>query len=81
MFLPRPTVSNGTILVKLKKNIKCKGYVYFKTIHPHIMHKLLTCLKSYSKFYKNTSVTKGPSGEEMFQFFDIVEIKEKPECF
>ena len=31
-ILPRPAVSNGLIVVKLKRYLKCKGHVYFEPV-------------------------------------------------
>ena len=36
-ILPRPAVANGLILVKLKRDLKYRGHVYFEPVRPHIV--------------------------------------------
>ena len=79
-ILPRPSVSNGLIFVKLKRDLKYRGHVYFEPVCPHIIYHVLTYLKSRNKFYEDISVTKGFSGEDMLNFSDINENQEETEC-
>ena len=66
-ILPRPAVSNDLIVVKLKHNFKFRGHVYFEPVHPH----MFKCqVLAHLKWHK-----KGLSSEDLFRFFDIVEIK------
>ena len=51
-ILPRPAVSNGLILVKLKCNLKYRGHVYFKPVRPHIIYQTLNDLKLHNNFMK-----------------------------
>ena len=37
-ILPRPAVSNGLIMVKLKRGLKYRGHVYFEPVHPHTVY-------------------------------------------
>ena len=60
-ILPRLAVSNGLILVKLKRDLKYRGHAYFEPVCPHIIYQALTYLKSRNKFYEDISVTKGSS--------------------
>ena len=36
-ILRRSAVSNGLIVVKLKRDLKYRGYVYFEPVRPHIV--------------------------------------------
>ena len=49
-FLPRPAVSNGLIVVKLKRDLEYRSHVYFEPIRAHIVNQALIYLKSYNKF-------------------------------
>ena len=40
-----------------------------------IIYQALACLKLHDKFYKDNSITKGLSCEDMFRFFDTVETR------
>ena len=35
-ILPRPAVSNGLIIAKLKRGSKYRGHVYFEPVRPHV---------------------------------------------
>ena len=61
--------------MKLKRDLKYRGYVYFEPVRPHIVYQVLTYLKSYNKFYEDISIAKGLSSEDMFKFSDIVEVQ------
>ena len=37
-ILPRPAVSKGCILAKLKRHLKYRGHVYLEPARPHIMY-------------------------------------------
>ena len=58
-ILPRPAVSNGLIVVKLKRDLKYRGHVYLEPVHPHIVYQTVNYLKSYNKFYEGVSIAKG----------------------
>ena len=47
---------NGLIVVKLKRNLKYKIYVYFEPALPYIMNQALTYLKSHNKCYEYLSI-------------------------
>ena len=72
-ILPRSAVSGGLIVVKLKRNLKYRGHVYFELVRPYIVYQAITYLKSYNKFYEDISIAKGLSGEDMFKFSDTSE--------
>ena len=76
-ILPRLPVSNELILVKLKRDLKYRGHVYFEPVCQHIIYQALTYLKSHNKFYEDISVTKAPSGEDMLIFLILMKIKKK----
>ena len=78
-ILSRPAVSNGLILVKLKSNLKYRGYVYFEPVRPHIIYQALTYLKSHNKLYEDISVRKDLSGADILSFSDINENHEETE--
>ena len=79
-ILLRPRVSNGLIVVKLKRDLKYRGHIYFEAVLQHIVCQALTYLKSYNKFHEDISIAKGLSSEEMFKFSDINEIQRQSEC-
>ena len=35
-ILPRPAISNGLIIVKLKRDLIYRGHVYFEPVRPHV---------------------------------------------
>ena len=78
-ILPRLAVSNELILVKLKRDLKYRGHVYFEPVCQHIIYQALTYLKSHNKFYEDISAQKGLSGEDMLKFSDINENQEETE--
>ena len=66
--LQRPEVSNWSTVVKLIRDLKYRGYVYFESVLPHIMYEALAYLKRYDKLYEGISTAKGVSREDMFRF-------------
>ena len=73
-ILPRLAVSNGLVVVKLKRDLKYRGHVYFEPVRPHIIYQALIYLKSHTKLYEDISIPKALSSEDKFKFSDIVEI-------
>ena len=67
--LPRPSVSNGLIVIKLKRNLKYRGHECFKPVRPRIIY------QAHNKFYKDIPIVKGPSSDEMFKFSSIIKIE------
>ena len=78
-ILPRLAVSNELILVKLKRDLKYRGHVYFEPVCQHIIYQALAYLKSHNKFYEDISAQKGLSDEDMLKFSDINENQEETE--
>ena len=77
--LPRPSVSNGSIVVKLKRDLKYRGNVYFEPVRSHVIYQALIYLKPHNKFYEDISIAKGFSSEDMFKFSDFVEMQGETE--
>ena len=75
--LPRPEDSNGLSVVKLKRNLKYKGYVYFELVCPFTMYQTLDYLTSYNKFYEDNSISTGLSSKEMLRFSEMKPVLEE----
>ena len=76
---PKPTVSNGLVVVKLKQDLKYRDRAYFEPVCPYVIYQTLTYLEGHNKFYKDISIKKGLSSEDMFNFSDIIEIQGQTE--
>ena len=68
-ILPRPADSNGLIVVKLKRELKHRGYVYFETVRPNVIYQALNYLKIHNKFYNDISISVGLSSKKNDEFF------------
>ena len=44
------------------------------------LYHALTYLKSYNKYYEDVSNENGLSSEDIFRFFDIVEVQGQSQC-
>ena len=77
-ILPRPAVSSGLIAVKLKR-ISNAEVMYILNQIVHTLYIGGTYLKSHNKFYKDISIEKGLSSEDMFKFSDIAEMQVETE--
>ena len=66
--LTRPVDSSGLIVVKLKRDVKYKGYVYFEPVRPNFIYQALNHLKTHNKFYEVISISDGLSSKEMINF-------------
>ena len=73
--LPRPSVSNGLMVVKLTRDHKYRSHAYFEAVRPHVIYQALIYLKSHNKFYEDISIAKGLSSEDMLKFSDFVEMQ------
>ena len=78
-ILARAAVSNGLIVINLKRHLKYQGHVYFEPVRPHIIYEALTYLKSHNKVYKDISIEKRLSSQDRFKFSDIVEMQGETE--
>ena len=66
-------------MVKLKQDLKYRDRVHFEPVFPYVIYQTLTYLEAHNKFYKDISIKKVLSSEDMFNFSDIVEIKGQTE--
>ena len=55
-MLPRPTDSNGLIIVKLKSKLEYKGHVVFEAIRPDVVTQFLEILRSHNDLYSDTEI-------------------------
>ena len=78
--LPRPTDSNGLILVKLKRHLKYRGHVIFEPVRPTVVHEAILLLKDHNKFYSDVLVNKDLSRDEMIKFLDEEQNKNVIKC-
>ena len=67
-ILSRPADSNELIVVKWKRDIHCRSYVYFEPVCPNAMYQALNYLKTHNKFYENISFSECFSSKEMRNF-------------
>ena len=56
-FFPRPADSNGLIVVKLKRDLKYKGYDFFEAVCPNAIYQALNYLKTHNKLYDDISIS------------------------
>ena len=70
-ILPRPADSNGLIVVKLKRDLKYRGHVYFEPVRPQAIYQALNYLKVHNNFYEDISIQEGLTGNEMLNFTEI----------
>ena len=70
-ILPRPADANGLIVVKSKRDLKYRGYVYFEPICRNVICQALNYLKTHNKFYEDISISEGLSSKEMINFSGI----------
>ena len=70
-ILPKPVDSNGLIEVKLKRDLKYKGYIYFEPVRPNVIYQGLNYLRTHNKFYEDISISEGFSSKEMINFSGI----------
>ena len=79
-ILPGQAVFNGLIVVKLKRDLKYRGHIYFKPVCPHIVYQEHTYLKSHYKFNDDISIAKSLLSEDMFMSSDTFEIQGQSKC-
>ena len=70
-ILQRSADSNGLIVVKSKRDLKYRGYVYFEIVHPNVIYQALNYLKTHNKFCEGISISEGVSSKEMINFSGI----------
>ena len=54
--LPRPPERSGIIMLKLKRKLAFKGYVYFQAVGPDVIVNVLTWLRVNNPFYSDITV-------------------------
>ena len=54
--LPRPADSNGIVIVKLKRKLQYRGHVYFESVRPDIIFRLLQYLKLNNWLYYDIEI-------------------------
>ena len=59
--------------MKLKWDLKCRGYVYFEPVCPNVIYQALNYLKTHNKFYEDISISEDLSSKEMINFSYIDE--------
>ena len=74
-ILPRSSVSNGLLMVKLNRDLKYRVNVYFEPVSPHVIYQALIYLKSHNKFYEDISIAEGLSSEGMLKFSNFFEMQ------
>ena len=79
-ILPRPANSNGLIVVKLKRDLKYRDYVYFKPGRPNVIYEALNYLKAHNTFYEDISISEGLSSKEIINFAGIDKHQVVTEC-
>ena len=70
-ILPRPADSNGLIVIKLKRDLKYRGHVYFEPVRPNAIYGALHYLKTHNKFYEDIAIQEGLTSNEILNFSDI----------
>ena len=69
--LPRPINNNGLVLVKRKRHLRYRGYVYFERVLPSAIYEALNYLKRKNKFYKDISTSYGLNSQEILNLLDL----------
>ena len=67
--LPRPVNKKG--LVKLKRHLRYRGYVYFQSVRPSAIYEALNHLKRKSKFYEDISISYGLNSQKILNLSDV----------
>ena len=75
-MLPRPLSNNGLVLVKLKRHLRYRGYVYFEPVRSSEIYEALNYLKRKSKFCKDISISYGLNCQEILNLLDASAIDE-----
>ena len=69
--MPRPVDSNGLKVVKLKPDLKFRGYTFFEQVLSSAIYQALNFLKTHKKFYEDISISEGLSSKKMINFSGI----------
>ena len=55
-ILPRPADSNGLNVIKLKRDLIYRGYVYFEPVRPCAIYQTHNYTNSHNKFYEDITI-------------------------
>ena len=55
-MLPRPTDSNGLIIVKLKCELEYKGHAVFEAVRPDVVIQFLEFFRSHNDLYSDIEI-------------------------
>ena len=69
--LPRPSDSNGLIIVKLKRKLEYRGHVYFEAVRPNIIDRLLQYLKLHNSFYADIDINLSHIAPNLVELVDL----------
>ena len=72
-ILPSHADSNELIVVKVKRDLKYRGYVYFEPVCPDVIYQAQVYFKTHNKFYEDISILEGLSSKEMINFSGLDE--------
>ena len=61
----RPADANELAVVKLKQDLKYRGYVYFEQVCPYVIYQALDYLKTQNNFYEYILISEGLSSKEI----------------
>ena len=75
--LRRPANSKGLIAVKIKWDLKYRGYVYFESVRPFVIYQALDYLRSHNKFYKQISISNALLSNELLRFSEMDSVEKE----
>ena len=67
-ILPRSCDSNGLTIVKLKRHMKYRGYIFFELVWPSVIYEALEYLKTDNMFYEDAIISLGLTSNEILDF-------------
>ena len=76
-ILPKPSVSNGLLMAKLKRDLKYRSHVYFEPVRLHVVYQALPYLNSYDNFMKTNLLHRA---SQVRRFSVTVESQGQFEC-
>ena len=63
--------STGLIIVKLKRQMKYRGYVFFEPVRPSMIYEPLEHLKTHNMFYEGIIISLGLTSDEILDFSNL----------
>ena len=67
-ILTRLCDSIGLIIVKLKRHMKYRGYVFFKPVQSSMIYEALEYLKTHKMFYEDIVISLGLTSNEILDY-------------